>query len=259
MGYDLHITRAGTWTDSAIFPIPHSEWTEFVGAEPCLERDEPGPAADSNVAYAFGHVLRWSNGEITAYKAAGVGAALADLAGRLRARVLGDDDEEYHADGSVNEWSAEREPTRVHPLTAEEVPAVWQTIFERALDDAGGGFGAREAMSAFRRFAERPVDVTETNGSADRIRFRFGPVRRSACVLQITRHLTFTHGAVLEVGWRAEFVMRDALAGIEPFDATWTPGRADGPDLASWFATLEAGKIWRTLSPTTPVALGPMR
>jgi hypothetical protein len=110
-------------------------------------------------------------------------------------------------------------------------------------------------MSAFRRFAVRPVATSGTGGGADRICYRFGPVRRSVCVLGIARHLRFADDAVLEVGWRAEFVMRDALGGTEPFEALWLPEQADGPELASWFAALEAGEVWRILSPTAPVAL----
>ncbi len=36
MGYDLHVTRADSWTESAASPINESEWRRYVDADPEL-------------------------------------------------------------------------------------------------------------------------------------------------------------------------------------------------------------------------------
>src|SRR5438105_2107792 len=55
MGYDLHITRAPTWTDSKSHPIPLNEWLKYVAGDPEMRLDN---FAEAQVD---GGILRYEN------------------------------------------------------------------------------------------------------------------------------------------------------------------------------------------------------
>src|SRR6266568_1173211 len=110
MGYNFHITRADVWTNSAMYPISLHEWITAADTEPRMARPEqfdiPGTY---EYAYAEGHsaCIEWRDGLVTLNK----GDATPELAGiaqKLGARLVGDDEEEYHVDGGYTHWSEPR-------------------------------------------------------------------------------------------------------------------------------------------------------
>jgi hypothetical protein len=105
MGYDAHITRAGDWMDSTETPIVEAEWLAVVHADPSLtisttdysdSRRADGSIERRRPVLWEGAALWYQNGEIrvknpdqaTLFK-------LIELSVALKARVLGDDGEEY--------------------------------------------------------------------------------------------------------------------------------------------------------------------
>jgi hypothetical protein len=129
---ELHITRASQWTDADQHPIPRAEWESFAEAHPKLsqhgsaswkniELNQDGSVGSMDIGatpiYSFSckdgakvrlswrddHVKAW--GELTGHE-----AALATLAVQFRARLLGDDEEEYLPDGSRADWDEFRKP-----------------------------------------------------------------------------------------------------------------------------------------------------
>jgi hypothetical protein len=107
MGYDLHITRAKTWTDSAKHPISEPEWRACAAADPELER-----IAD----FRDGEIVVKNPDEATV-------ARMIAAARRLGARVEGDDGETYDVAG---------EPPRPAPPPA-------RSLRERIASWFGGG------------------------------------------------------------------------------------------------------------------------
>lgn len=115
MGYDVHITRASDWLESETRPISIEEWLAYVASDPEMRLDNYAQAEID------GHVLRHESEGIavwTTYSGHGVGGNMAwfyysdgqvqvknpdreildkmlQIAGRFRAKVQGDEGEEY--------------------------------------------------------------------------------------------------------------------------------------------------------------------
>jgi hypothetical protein len=107
MGYDVHITRADTWTDSEEAPIAGDEWKAFVDAAQDLEWAHERPWANMEVdlvvwtavpdgsewlALLYGNIESKNPGEPFR-------ARMYEIAAALSARVQGDDGELYGPDG----------------------------------------------------------------------------------------------------------------------------------------------------------------
>lgn len=113
MGYELYITRASSWLDAKQSPISEAEWEAVVAADPELEisLDEwCDLEIDGKVERI--HPIVWEHdGDRTplwfcqgAVDTKNPGRAaiqkMVELAGKLKARVLGEEDEEYGPDGT---------------------------------------------------------------------------------------------------------------------------------------------------------------
>ncbi len=75
MGYDVHITRADNWFDSASQPITLSEWLDYVAGDPEMRLDNAAEAQGPD-----GQTLRYENQGLavwTAYSGHGVGGNMA--------------------------------------------------------------------------------------------------------------------------------------------------------------------------------------
>ena len=120
MGYDLHVTRADSWLDSEQRPITLDEWIAFVRSDPSLRLDgfaeatsdegesirieAPGIAVwtaysqhgvDGNMAW-----LHWFGGRVDAKNPdEEIRRKLHAIAVALRAKVQGDEGEDYGLDG----------------------------------------------------------------------------------------------------------------------------------------------------------------
>lgn len=114
MGYDLHITRASDFSDSASDPIALQEWLEYVASDPELR-----VTGAAEVAAPDGSVLRYENEGLAVWTAPGkhqdatiwfdyrggsivvknpdekVVEKMVSIARALNARVQGDDGEYY--------------------------------------------------------------------------------------------------------------------------------------------------------------------
>jgi len=101
MGYDVHITRAESWSENGDAPISLEEWERFVDDDPELAPDpENGmpmavwsahPGGDE-----VGSWLSWNNGNITTKNPdEPLLGKMLQIAACLNARVQGDDGEEY--------------------------------------------------------------------------------------------------------------------------------------------------------------------
>ena len=141
MGYDLHITKAQHWTDSEASPISDDEWrvvvagysdfeftkaAEVVSPGGTLRYENPGLVVwnghpnEVTVWFDFRHgrVVVKNPDEATI-------ARMIAVAGRLGARVIGDDGEMYESPGvpptaaslslsaRIASWFARYKPTRV--------------------------------------------------------------------------------------------------------------------------------------------------
>jgi hypothetical protein len=101
MGYDLHITRAEDWTEAADQPIRVDEWLAVAAAHPDL-----APAEGMELGFLLdgedGVGLYWQDDGRIVVRGADEGDVprLVGLADALGARLIGDDDERYRADGS---------------------------------------------------------------------------------------------------------------------------------------------------------------
>ena len=100
MGYDLHITRAEDWVESHQCPISAEEWLAMVASDPELQIDQQnGPyfaiwkgKSDGSDSGWFD----WSAGRIsTKNPDRAVLGKMLQLAGKLGAKILGDDGESY--------------------------------------------------------------------------------------------------------------------------------------------------------------------
>jgi hypothetical protein len=118
MSYDLHITRAGDWIDADQHPITHAEWERFAESHPELIQDGEVTWRDigTQPIYSFTlpeggqEWLSWRNEHVYVNGRFENVAAIAELAESLHARLVGDDSEEYHPDGSSTDWTEDRRP-----------------------------------------------------------------------------------------------------------------------------------------------------
>ncbi|NUS44620.1 MAG: hypothetical protein HOQ24_13155 [Mycobacteriaceae bacterium] len=100
MGYDLHITRASDWFDSLESPITRAEWTAVAVELRLAVNGQAGDDPLYEVVASDGSVIpvQWIKGRVVAYGSPhsdGAARALARLATRLNARLIGDDGEQY--------------------------------------------------------------------------------------------------------------------------------------------------------------------
>jgi hypothetical protein len=110
VGYDLHVTRAEDWMDAEQNPIPETEWLAAVqsDAELRVDTDSYYDRRGPNGATVRLHPVAWlgdpsgdtlfwyERGEITTTNPTDEAVAkLKSIASRLRARLVGDDGEEY--------------------------------------------------------------------------------------------------------------------------------------------------------------------
>jgi hypothetical protein len=101
MGWEIHITRAEHWSDSAQHPITAEEWLVLVEADPELTIDprDNGP----HFALWLAHWIQgdhpwfdWCEGEIhTKYPDRKTLGKALQIARHFGARVQGDEGEEY--------------------------------------------------------------------------------------------------------------------------------------------------------------------
>jgi hypothetical protein len=105
VGYDLHITCADEWSDSSAAPISPTEWATAAGElaglrvagsvttsgsdVPVYVLDEDGPS----LIYQSGRIV------VSGVRDEDDVKRVVDIASALGARVVGDDGEEYGADG----------------------------------------------------------------------------------------------------------------------------------------------------------------
>ena len=95
MGYDVHLHRADSWTQSAAVPISRDEWHRVVASDQELrpERDSPDTVLWTGPCrYPDGTWFFWQEGRVfTKNPDRAILAKLLQLAQRLGARVEGDD------------------------------------------------------------------------------------------------------------------------------------------------------------------------
>lgn len=100
MGWEVHMTRADDWSQSAQRPITADEWLAVVAADPELRINEAnGPYLavwSGPCSYPDGGWFEWADGCVsTKHPDRAVLGKILHLAARLGARVQGDDGEEY--------------------------------------------------------------------------------------------------------------------------------------------------------------------
>jgi hypothetical protein len=104
MGYELHITRATDWLDSASNPISQQEWEAFTHSVPGLRPEGWIDYSDLGRQPIFSWTcddgtvvsLCWRHGEVRVAGASDAATrSLARLAESLNANLLGDDGERY--------------------------------------------------------------------------------------------------------------------------------------------------------------------
>jgi hypothetical protein len=101
MGYDLHITRKNYWFDDDGPIITLEEWRAYAATDPELEADleYSRPGTYELISHPDRWPLWYRKGEIyTKNPDDAVIAKLVEIAGHLRARAVGDDDEIYGVD-----------------------------------------------------------------------------------------------------------------------------------------------------------------
>jgi hypothetical protein len=116
MGYDLHITRAENWAENAGAEISADEWLAAVRSDPELAL-EPGQgpyfarwAGPSRYPDPW---LDWLAGNVyTKNPDSALLRKMVALAGRLGARVQGDEGELYDGSEPLDDYHAAAEPRR---------------------------------------------------------------------------------------------------------------------------------------------------
>ncbi|HZH30477.1 MAG TPA: hypothetical protein VEY11_06915 [Pyrinomonadaceae bacterium] len=116
MGYDLYITRAPSWLETEEYPISESEWKVVVAADPSLSVSEDfwferskGESVERIKAVIWdGHPERvpfwFYDGAISAKNPDDETIEkMVEIAEKLRAHVLGEEDEEHLGGGQVRQ------------------------------------------------------------------------------------------------------------------------------------------------------------
>ena len=101
MGYDIHVTRREHWSDEGDPQISLQEWLEYVATDSEITADPQNPEPENSLVHLRGEEwpLWWYEGELcTKNPDESVILKLAQVARRLDARVLDDDDEIYSID-----------------------------------------------------------------------------------------------------------------------------------------------------------------
>lgn len=263
MGYDLHITRADHWPDSPMYPISYEEWAAVADAEPALtqhpvEGHHPGYVHTGASGASWS--LTWREGYITIWKGYGASAELAAVAAKLGARLVGDDSEEYHPDGTHTSWTEPRPVLFDRPLFVDEVAPAWREIFDRDFDEglswrpAPGH--ALHALSSFRKLAARAVATADV-ADADGLRYRastFGPADERVLRVQLVRQLaTDPDYGITLVECRLDFALDAELDALGATLQRWFP--ADGPTRDEWFDAVAARPEWAVLDRLAPVSV----
>lgn len=131
MGYELHITRAESWVEAESNPITLEEWLAYIKSDPELEIDEVGEATttdgetvfcgDPGLAIWTAHPEDGADGGrawiyhsqdciVVKNPDQQFTAKMWRIAQHFGARVYGDEDEEYGADGEqVGEGEGSRD------------------------------------------------------------------------------------------------------------------------------------------------------
>lgn len=267
MGYNFRITRADVWTSSAMYPISLQEWMTVADAEPSMAKPgQFGRPGSYEYAYAEGRsaCIDWRDGLITLNK----GEATAELAGiaqKLGARLVGDEEEEYHFDGSRTEWAQPRPVLFHRALGVAEVEAAWRQTFDRLDDDYDtwrpSPHHAQHALATFRAVAAREVasaDVPDADGllyqygpfaGGDGQRFRLSFVRQFA-----TDGDGDGDGGLVQVECSLDYAMTEELACLGTFNQWWFPDDGDPRD--QWLAALGGRPEWQVLNTRTPLTFG---
>ncbi|SEM23316.1 hypothetical protein [Streptacidiphilus jiangxiensis] len=222
MGYDLRITRAAWQTRSAEYPISAREWQAVVDA------GLPESLADTEFICHAGQVR---TGAYTVDS-----GALAEVARRLGARLLGDDEEEYFCDGSFAHSDPGLRPDLlVRPLDVEEVAPAWESLLSwEDCEDQHPVSG--QAWRAFTRIAEREVAAP----GAQRLTVRVG-----AATLVLARWFETPGGAPVEVACTLHY---DQPLG--KFADSHEVGHPPGP----WLDRIAARPEWVALHGMLPTA-----
>jgi hypothetical protein len=134
MGYDLHITRSGSWLDADANPISEAEWHEAVAKDPSLllSTEDYYEAKDANGGIVRTAAVVWDRdpdvafwferSEVTAKNPKDdTIVKLLELASRLNARLLGDEDEEYLPSDDPPGYVVSRDESP-RPVSASERP-----------------------------------------------------------------------------------------------------------------------------------------
>jgi hypothetical protein len=246
-----------------MYPISLAEWIAVADTEPRMMRyrqDETRPGYAYIAADGRGWAVSWRDGLLTISKGE-PDAGLVAIADRLGARLVGDDSEEYHADGTFTHWSEPRPILFSRPLNVDEAATAWRLIFERQGDDRLY-FGrptpghAWYAFAAFRSFAEREVAAADVP-DADGLLYQYGPfgsgddpVFRLSFVRQLA---TDADGDLTRVECCLDFAMIADLAALGSFGRWWFPKHRQPRD--EWFDALAARSEWQRLDALMPRTL----
>lgn len=129
MGYDLHITRAESWSENDGAKTSADEWLALVARDPELTiMAEHGPhfATWSGASVNPGAWFDWFDGDVfTKNPDSATLRKMIALANLLGARVQGDDGELYTGDEPLDEHLAGRE------RSSGGRRSLWQRLFGR--------------------------------------------------------------------------------------------------------------------------------
>jgi len=107
LGYDVHLTRAEDWKQSAHHEITAGEWSDLVTADPNLRPDRdngPHAAQWTDPSGSVKGWFDWFGGAVyTTNPDRPAVAKMLEFASRLQARVQGDEGELY---ATPEDWTA---------------------------------------------------------------------------------------------------------------------------------------------------------
>ena len=181
MGYDLHITRAGWSPRSLEHPISRQEWQAAVDTWPGVvlearvDYKDTGPvpvyALQANSEHSAS--LYWRLGEIIVRANGADTGEVARLAEAMGARLVGDDGEQYFADGTVADSDANERPSLLaRPLYVNEVAGAWRSLlsWEDCIDEWPV---ATQAWRTFTTLAMCEVAIADVP-DADMVLYEYG-------------------------------------------------------------------------------------